>query len=543
MTEEGIATPSEPREEVERTSALRVAGTAAPGAEAAPTPQPAPARPPETEGGRRHHATERGLLRVPVSPLKQGKFGRLFQDLPPLELTVDQVNAIVDLMHEQVTDREAAGGWSPEPTPNLDNPEIPAGYTYLGQFIDHDVTFDPASSLDRQEDADSLHNFRTPRLDLDSVYGAGPQDQPYLYDPVDQDKLLVEPNQLGERDLPRNRPGRALIGDPRNDENMVVSQLHLVFIDAHNRLVDELKSGQHSEARRLAGADDVFREAQRLIRWHYQYVVATDFLWRTCGGIVQVLLHVKDEGAPTWEGRLPYGPPEGGQLRYQPRSRSFMPVEFSAAAYRFGHSQPRPGYRLNASISAALFVEDPQGAGDTRHLGGFRPLLPGWTIEWDRFFDLGTPQVQLTRLIDRRISEPLFFLGPSPPEADERQRRERQLPWRNIMRAIALGLPSGESIALHLGLDPIPVPELRDRGVERTPLWYYVLAEAEAQADGGKRLGEVGGRIVAEVLLGLMHRDRFSFLRDEPGWKPFLGKDGPTARYQMSDFIRYAKRL
>lgn len=469
----------------------------------------------------------------------------MFHGLPPLQLTPVQVNSIVDLMHERVVDAggvNPGGGWQPPPpAPDLDNEELPSGYTYLGQFIDHDVTFDPASQLDRKSDPNALHNFRTPRLDLDSVYGAGPQDQPYLYDTQDDDKFLVVPNQLGEVDLPRNVQGRALIGDPRNDENMIVSQLHLVFMKAHNRLVDELRAGAYPDARRSHVPVEVFDEANRLLRWHYQYIVATDFLWRICGPITQQLLHntsTGGDGKPTWVGRLRHGPPNDRPLRYKPYNNAYMPVEFAVGAYRYGHSQPRPGYELNGTVSAALFVDDPQGPQDIRHLGGFRPLINGWSIEWGRFFQIANSTPQHSRLIDTQITEPLFFLGP-PPAEDALGDRRRQLPWRNIMRSLALELPSGEAIALDLGVDRMPIPELKAVGIAQTPLWYYVLAEAGEQQHG-VRLGDVGGRIVAEVLLGLLQRDVKSFLREEPGWKPFLGVGESAAQYEIATLISYA---
>ena len=130
-----------------------------------------------------------------------------------------------------------------------DNEAIPAGYTYFGQFVDHDITFDPVSSLQRINDPDALENFRTPRFDLDSVYGSGPGDEPFQYDrdSIDGVKLLVGKGRdvntgetTSEDDLPRNAQGIALIGDPRNDENIIVSQLQLAFIKLHNKFVDQI---------------------------------------------------------------------------------------------------------------------------------------------------------------------------------------------------------------------------------------------------------------------------------------------------------------
>lgn len=339
-------TPAPPVVDADRSAPT----TPAPGA-SPPLEDAAPGLPPSAAGGGRHHTPERGTARPPLTPLEHGKFRRMF-DLPPLVVTGEQAAAVADVMREQVVDAGSGGsGWAPTPTPSLDNDALPSAYTYLGQFLAHDTSFDAASSHDRQRDPDALVNFRTPRLDLDSLYGSGPQDQPYLYED-DGLRLLVTPNRNGERDLPRNVLGRALIGDPRNDEDMIVSQLHLAFADAHNRLVVELQQGAYPDARRAHGPQDVFEEAQRLLRWHYQYVVATDFLRRVCGGITQVLLAspgTGPDGRPAWEGALRLTPPPGGALRYRPtRNRpAWLPLEFSGAAYRYGHSQPRPGYLLN----------------------------------------------------------------------------------------------------------------------------------------------------------------------------------------------------
>jgi hypothetical protein len=174
----------------------------------------------------RHSYVIRGLMSAKRSPLFQGRFGRMFRSLPPATFGhTDQANedhlgrlgaamsASFDVVKDG-KDEEESG--------------IPALYTYLGQFIDHDLTFDPASSLQQQNDPDALIDFRTPAFDLDNVYGRGPEDQPYMYG-GDHSFLLGDPLHGGDanaKDLPRNdaNPRRALIGDPRNDENTIVSQ-------------------------------------------------------------------------------------------------------------------------------------------------------------------------------------------------------------------------------------------------------------------------------------------------------------------------------
>jgi hypothetical protein len=214
------------------------------------------------------------------------------------------------------------------------NAAVPAGYTYLAQFVDHDITFDPTSKLQGRNDPDALVNFRTPRFDLDSLYGSGPMDQPFLYDWSAQVapgvKLLVGSSAGGGAvtyDLPRNEQGRALIGDARNDEHLIISQLHLLFIRFHNKVVDRVlfdKPGLRGMA--------LFEEAQRIVRHHYQWIVMHDFLPRVVGrGAARAARarrrFYKFEGAP------------------------FIPFEFSAAAYRFGHSMVRGDYTPNRHVT------------------------------------------------------------------------------------------------------------------------------------------------------------------------------------------------
>src|SRR6266581_5504399 len=219
------------------------------------------------------HGSTRGLERVQASRQFAGRFGRMFRTLEPADFDKKDLQCLAAAM---VAEREDP------PTPEgQDDPEensaISAGYTYLGQFIDHDLTFDPTSSLQRDNDPDALVDFRTPRFDLDCLYGRGPDDQPYLYE-ADGVRMLLgrpltgNPHDPNTRDLPRNSPApgnprRALIGDPRNDENVIVSQLHATFLRFHNRIADLLH-----------GADADFHTVQRLVRWHYQWVVLHDFL-------------------------------------------------------------------------------------------------------------------------------------------------------------------------------------------------------------------------------------------------------------------------
>jgi len=428
----------------------------------------------------------------------------MFRPLPALSSTDADLARLADGMCDTT------------PTPDGDNPEHQAGYTFLGQFVDHDITFDPVSSLDRRNDPDALNDFRTPRFDLDSLYGSGRSDSPYLYDQDDPAKLLVGLNTASifePVDIPRNHQGRAIIGDPRNDVHVILAQLHLAFIRFHNAAVDHLRS-------KFFPDDELFDEARRLTQWHYQWVVVDDHLRRLVGP--EVLDSVIHRDPKT--GRL-----QASLRFYKWKSQPFMPVEFSAAAYRFGHSQVRPAYQLNHTLDPLPIVTDIRIPNPLQHLGGFRPLPKRWTVEWNLFFGLGGAAPQLSRKIDTKISKPLCAL---PVTVDQDR---RSLALLNLLRGRSLSLPSGQAVAGALGTS-VPNAQLGLSG--DTPLWYYLLREAEV-LEGGRQLGPTGGRIVAEVLIGLLQADQSSFLRLAPDWKPELPSAEP-GRFTMPDFLRFA---
>jgi hypothetical protein len=460
----------------------------------------------------RGHGYElRGLAYVPLSRLHEGRFGRLFR-LPPFAPSDARIAEIAALMLENVTG----------PAPELDNPTIPAGYTYLGQFIDHDLTFDTASSLDRQNDPDALTNFRSPRFDLDCIYGRGPVDDPFLYDKAAGGQKLLIGHHDDEDDLPRNIQDTALLGDPRNDENIFVSQLQLTMLKFHNKVLD-LVVGDPSLRR---GSETAFEAAQRIVRWHYQWVVIHDFLRRVVG--VDMLGSVLDETgySPRVERRF-----------YKWTNDPFMPVEFSVAAYRFGHSMIRGGYKLNTFVPfRPTFTPDPVSQNPLGHFGGFRILPRFWTIEWARFFEvdptpIGIDGPQASRLIDSKLANVLAAL---PPEIGGTR---PSLIDRNLTRGARLLLPSGQDVAAYMGADILSDAELELPGGGPAPLWYYILKEAQVQAQG-HHLGQVGGRIVAEVFLGLLEKDQSSYLRNQPGWTPFLPA-ATEADFTLPDLISF----
>src|SRR5437867_6057662 len=323
------------------------------------------------------HGTLRGLDRVPTSPQFEGRFGRLFRTLPPARFDEEDLKSLAAAMIAEAEAKPTSedANDDEENTGTPDDPGISAGLSYLGQFIDHDLTFDPASSLQKQDDPDALVDLRTPRFDLDCLYGRGPDDQPYLYEDDGVRMLLGRPltgnpHDPNTRDLPRNSPApgspkRALIGDPRNDENVIVSQLHATFLRFHNRIAD-LLHGAHAD----------FHTVQRLVRWHYQWVVLHDFL--------PTIL-----GLETWQQIM--GPVKPGDLNIKPQLKfyhaekeAFMPIEFSVAVYRFGHSMIRPIYPLNQSIDRL-----PIFATKGESLVGFRKFPSNWAIDWRLFFDTG----------------------------------------------------------------------------------------------------------------------------------------------------------
>lgn len=453
-----------------------------------------------------HGVPPRGLVDVPRQRSYDGRFGRMFQ-----ELAARPAHDPTDPGHDAEL-REVAAAMIESAGQGTDNVRIPAGYVYLGQFIDHDLTFDPTSQLQRRNDPEGLINFRTPRFDLDSVYGSGPRDEPFQYDASEPHAGLRFLTQNGQ-DLPRNTQGRALIGDPRNDENGIVSQLHVAFLRLHNRLFDD-----HAD---VADPWERFKHAQRMAQWHFQWVVVHDFLPRTIGDdLFAKLVAVVSDG----DG----GTRETVRLRhYRHKVNPYLPVEFSAAAYRFGHSQVQDRYNVNGQFNRRLF--DPSGD-DFR---GFMPLRPGWHASWPFFFELDEVGPQPSRGIDSSLSPTLTTLQGRDGDA-------ANLPLLNLQRGAALGLPSGQDVAAAMKVESLTDNELAPAPSGRSPLWFYVLREAQLR-HGGAHLGEVGGRIVGETLLGLLRADPQSYLTVDPSWVPVLPtRSGAPREFSMVDLLAYA---
>jgi hypothetical protein len=421
---------------------------------------------------------------APIAPV-EGRYGRLFPQLEPLGGDDEVLLAL-----------GAPGGLCD--ATGRDEPEgaEPAGWPFFGQFLAHDITAD-RSPIGPQDDPAAIANFRAPRSNLECLYGAGPVGAPFLYDRDDPAKLLV-----GDDDVPRNAQGIALLGDPRNDVHRFISQLHVGMLRAHNLLVDRLREDGVDEA-------DCFDSARRALMWHVQWVIVEEFL----PGLV---------GRPLVDELL-----DAGRRCYRPEGSPFIPFEFADAAFRYGHGQIRDAYRLNDRADGLAVFPD---------LVGFGPLPREHVIDWPLLFGSRAQRAKRMdgRLAPSLINLPVAITGSVAVEA------YHSLAARDLQRGAAIGLPSGEAIARAMGVEPLATAEtgLAAHGWrDETPLWLYVQLEADARGDGS-RLGPVGGRIVAEVLLGLLDADPESYRANDPSWSPTLPVAGE--RFSLLDLLTTA---
>jgi hypothetical protein len=559
-----------------------------------------------------HGLDNRGLEAASAPGVGYGRFGRMFEftggGLPD--------PCLLDIATAMLKDDEGA------PLDELEavdeNPLIPSGYTYFSQFVDHDMTLDTTSLQQKATDVAAMVDFRTPALDLDCVYGRGPDDQPYMYEPdgvhLRLGEKLTEPGAAGatrnRRDVlrmttagdiaapPGKGPNPAILGDKRNDENRIVCQIQAGMIAFHNKVADDAAligefGGNFSDA------GSRFKTAAAIVRWHYQWLVLNDYLDRVLEPtIIDEILG--DGPAPS----LPHYTKADAKFAY-------VPVEFAGAAFRIGHSMVRPSYALNEKVGdpasapnrISIFSEDPD---PKRNLNGFGFKLPNdWGIDWSFFFTgpdasgkpigpgrSGQPgDFKLPQPSYRLDAQLVIPLGDLPEFRVEMELKFRNLAYRNLLRGDAnLRLPFGEQIAHALGIEPPLPPEVlwgtgsqklfkpgpggtpvqrdlteikalvgdeasdefkafadtdkrravvRDKWIKtnsmlkgHTPLWYYILREAEYYGDtragtkdetpffGGQHLGPVGSRIIGETFVGLLWNDSTSYLRMRPKFKP-----------------------
>jgi hypothetical protein len=442
-------------------------------------------------------------------------FGRMF-DLPPLGTLPASLKKL------GAQNGPMDGGIRSERTDT-----VAVGDIFFGQFIDHDITLDVTTSLSATAQVSQLRNTRSPSLDLDNIYGSGPEAQPYLYSSEGDFsgvKLLTgadleSPTDLQKNDLLRSPHGRAIIGDPRNDENGVISQLQLAMIRFHNHVVDEISTKYKGR--------ELFEESRRLTTWHYQWIVIHDYLVKICGGaVVNNILGC---------GREFYSAKPGD---------TFIPVEFSVAAYRFGHSMiPQKIQVLKNESALELF-------GEILGKRGFQPLnSEKGIVDWLELIDSDAGRrVQMADKLDTKLATDLLklpFIDPSDNQS---------LASRNLLRGQTFLLPSGEKIAEKMNRNATEVTIVSQAAQNiagndidlsaGTPLWFYILTEAEMlgretlpnQLDPGEGLGPVGARIVAETLIGLIELDPTSYLSVNRNWDP--GDD--LKIFRLSDMLTFS---
>jgi Animal haem peroxidase len=411
-----------------------------------------------------------------------------------------------------------------------DDPSFPpmmpfSGVVYFAQFLLHDLTLDTTPlSAARMIPPEQRVNRRSPFLDLDSLYGEGPEGSPYLYrlpagvgplsSPGNERFILGKTPQGKLLDLPRTSVGRPILADPRNEENLILAQLHALLLHFHNRVMDLIDANIATEPR-LEGLSR-FEQARQLVIWHYQYVVLHDLLRQF----------------------LPVAIVDETVARYRDFSvspRDFcVPVEFGLAAFRFGHSLVLDEYVINTNSHPSEKLEALLNLNSM----GQPPMVEladEWVIEWNRFFDIPpipmpTPKAVIRNRaarLDTHIATALHNL-PGPPNT------LHSLPAMTLLRGARSGLPSGQRVADALGEtrltddemifeDPVAHPRkdfLSKHGLlTDTPLWYYVLQEAAAKGNR-QRLGPVGSRIVAETIVGMLACDPNSILNRGAGWSP-----------------------
>ena len=555
-----------------------------------------------------------------------GKHEVNFVKLLPLRNTSFDTQALAQLAQQMKGDVDTVKD-GPDPEENL---LVPAGYTYFGQFIDHDLTFDSTSSLDPHNKSAKPTDLRTPIFDLDCLYGDGPDAQPYMYDGA---KLLYknEPTLQGAKDLAgqdllRNPLGRAIIGDKRNDENSIVSQIQLAFIKYHNAVVDHLKTQDPNSWDRTNKPVDekvlnnkLFNAARNEVRWTYQKLIIEDFLPRI---VAPEALKGLTELDPATR--------KNNYHLYTEDKRHSLPREFVAAAYRFGHSGVRTGYRLNKELPNRFSIfpasSDPTLTAGSDSLLGFDPITNNQVIDsWARFFPESLPgeidkkesrdtaadeaprggiRLQYAYKIDPTLVDPLGviprrevageattqeavnLIGALPDKVGEPPRPSLAL--LNLLRGNSYKIESGQAFAKNLidknyNFKPIdkshlvvrkgfkdingntvfkfvPIPEkLQDQ----TPLWFYILAEAQAPlVDKIKELKKsdefpedyllnnntitegtsmqlrgVGGRIVAEVFYGVLDSDQNSYIKAaSKDWQPILGNESKIILHSLLKF-------
>ncbi len=382
-----------------------------------------------------------------------------------------------------------------------DSPNLAAGYTFFAQFLFHDLTYELVRRLSTERPPTTVQGGPS-SLRLHTLYGPGPEMSPHLYSFYEQEhfsgRLLTGPSGT-RQDLPRNRQGRALVADPRNDENVVLAQLHLGITRFHNEVVSRLASSGDS-------GTALFNEAQRQARWHYQWAILNDFLPTIVG-------ESKVEDALNRD--------------FSREDAAGLPLEVAQGVLRYVYSQVRLQYQINDDATVALLPADENDDTLLRHSSQSIPSR--LAVDWTRFFDLDDGPTQPSKLIDTKITPAFLDL----PLVENPRPARRSVAVRFFLQGKRAGLPSGEDVARSLS-EPATLPTtsaLRKLGLKETPLLYYVLAEAEQQFQDSKkdRLGPVASRLLADTLVRRLRLDPLSYLNAHPSFTPdtaFTDEDG-----------------
>jgi hypothetical protein len=456
-------------------------------------------------------------------------YGRMFPSLSPSSHSEDDLIKLTEFMVDTGTGPATA------------NTKL-SGYLYWGQFIDHDLTLDltPLASAASIPPENRI-NHRSPFFDLDSLYGDGPLNTPFLYKlptidpatgktlPPGNERFLIGETSPSKKslDLPRSGSGRPLLVDGRNEENLIIAQFHTVLLRFHNKVMDALDQPNGPDVG-LPGAPK-FAQARRLVTWHYQYLVLEEWLNQFVDK--GILAEVRKN--------YPSGKPAAGQ-------DFFIPIEFALAAFRFGHSMVRTDYNLNIPSNHIPFNLPLSELLSRNSMGNppLRVLEDDYLIDWTLFFpDMGQKvgHRNVMHALDILIAEDLHHLpAPVPIDTGPHPRFIQSLPAMTLLRGQRSGLPSGQQVADALGVPPLTDDEiiepqsandqedvkrkdflLQGNFVKDTPLWFYILQEAAVKGSSQKiLLGPVGSRIVAEVIVGSLAADPSSILNAGKGWTP-----------------------
>jgi hypothetical protein len=408
-----------------------------------------------------------------------------------------------------------------------------AGYTYFGQFIDHDLTFDLPLEQAGIHEPEGIPNGRTPWLDLDQVYGGGPSGNPDIYE---GDAGAEQFKVIGKADVPVVN-GRKMLGDPRDNrdlENVILLQLHVLFMKLHNLAIKQCMDAEMVGVGPELGTR--FARAHRLVVWQYQYLVEKEFLNNVVN--YTTLQNVRANGP-----------------HFKWTNGFFIPVEFSNVAFRFGHSMVRSTYTLNEKHQN-VHLKDLMNPTLTT-----KPLQDEWVIDWRHFFGVGAMPSQP---IDVRLTKDLGALDPftksifSNPaflrvHPVDAAAGPNELSGRTLVRAARNRLPTGQQVADALEQNPLTADQLTGRCgpsgradkagdalikaglVDKTPLFFYLLREA--QITGGERLGAAGSRIVADVFEGALRYAPDVYPRSIPTWRPptWQFPDGSRAHVETLD--------